>query len=109
MEGGLEDWNNYSYSVYVDIDMLKSQLKQVFKKKPIPNQPTNKKGKPFNYFVYEQAVVEVDDMKNVTEVQKIINDMGFQPTATWTGWNSPRSSPIWCRPCWAASAPCPCL
>ncbi|WP_321008441.1 ABC transporter permease, partial [Hungatella effluvii] len=78
VEGGLEDWNNYSYSVYVDIDMLKSQLKQVFKKKPIPNQPTNKKGKPFNYFVYEQAVVEVDDMKNVTEVQKIINDMGFQ-------------------------------
>lgn len=78
VEGGLEDWNNYSYSVYVDLDMLKSQLKQVFKKKPIPNQPTNKKGKPFNYFVYEQAVVEVDDMKNVTEVQKIINDMGFQ-------------------------------
>lgn len=81
IEGDAETWNNYSYGVYVDIDMLKSQLKQVFKKKPIPNQPTNKKGKPYNYFIYEQAVVEVDDMKNVSEVQKTINDMGFQASS----------------------------
>ncbi len=80
MVGG-EDYNNYSFSVYVDIDMLKAQLKQVFKKNPIPDQPTNKKGKPYNYFIYDQAVVEVDDMKNVSEVQKIINDMGFQASS----------------------------
>ncbi|SEU31288.1 ABC-type antimicrobial peptide transport system, permease component [Lacrimispora sphenoides] len=78
VEGGPEDWNNYSYSVYVDLEALKSQLKQIFKKKPIPNQPTNKKGKPYNYFIYQQAVVEVDDMNNVTAVQKAITDMGFQ-------------------------------
>ena len=80
MVGG-EDYNNYSFSVYVDIDILKAQLKQVFKKNPIPDQPTNKKGKPYNYFIYDQAVVEVDDMKNVSEVQKIINDMGFQASS----------------------------
>lgn len=78
VEGGLEDWNNYSYGVYVDLEALKSQLKQIFKKKPIPNQPTNKKGKPYNYFIYQQAIVEVDDMANVTEVQKTITDMGYQ-------------------------------
>lgn len=76
--GGVEDWSNYSYNVYVDLDALKSQLKQIYKKKPIPNQPTNKKGKPYNYFIYEQAVVEVDDMANVTAVQKAITDMGYQ-------------------------------
>ena len=65
----------------MDIDILKAQLKQVFKKNPIPDQPTNKKGKPYNYFIYDQAVVEVDDMKNVSEVQKIINDMGFQASS----------------------------
>ena len=80
MVGG-EDYNNYSFSVYVDIDILKAQLKQVFNKNPIPDQPTNKKGKPYNYFIYDQAVVEVDDMKNVSEVQKIINDMGFQASS----------------------------
>lgn len=78
VEGGPEDWNNYSYNIYVDLDVLKSTLKQIFKKKPIPNQPTNKKGKPYNYFIYDQAVVGVDDMKNVTAVQKTITDMGYQ-------------------------------
>ncbi|MEY8352290.1 ABC transporter permease [Lachnospiraceae bacterium 54-53] len=78
VEGGTEDWNNYSYSIYVDLDALKTQLKQIFKKKPIPNQPTNKKGKPYSYFIYNQAIVEVDDMTNVTAVQKSITDMGYQ-------------------------------
>jgi ABC-type antimicrobial peptide transport system permease subunit len=76
--GGPDDWNSYCYSVYVDLEALKFQLKQIFKKKPIPGQPTNKKGKPYNYFIYEQAVVEVDDMNNVTAVQKAITDMGYQ-------------------------------
>ena len=81
VEGTAEEWNNYSYSVYVDLDALKSQLKKVFKKNPIPNQPTNKKGKPLSYFVYDEAVVEVDDMENVSQVQKLINDMGFQASS----------------------------
>ena len=35
----------YSYSIYGDIDLLKTQLKRIFKKKPIPGQPTTKKGR----------------------------------------------------------------
>jgi len=78
VEGGIEDYSNYAYSVYTEIEGLKAQLKQIFKKNPIPNQPTNKKGKPYPYFIYDSAVVFVDDMANVTKVQQAINDMGYQ-------------------------------
>ena len=30
--GGPEDWSDYSYGVYVDLNKLKTQLKQIFKK-----------------------------------------------------------------------------
>lgn len=76
--GGIDDYNNYAYSMYTDIDLLKDQLKKVFKKNPIPGQPTTKKGKPYKYFIYNEAIVSVDDMSHVTEVQKIIQEMGYQ-------------------------------
>lgn len=78
VEGGVNDYSDYSYSVYADLDLLKTQLRKIFKKNPIPGQPTNKKGKAYPYFVYSSMVVNVDDMANVTEVQKTLNDMGFQ-------------------------------
>lgn len=78
VEGEMQDYSSYSYSIYVDLETLKSQLKQIFKKNPIPNQPTNKKGKPYNYFIYDQAVVEIDGIANVAEVQKAISEMGYQ-------------------------------
>lgn len=78
VKGSVDEYNSYSYNIYVDLDALKVQLKQIFKKKPIPNQPTTKKGKPYNYFIYNQAVVQVDDMKNVSSVQKAITELGFQ-------------------------------
>ena len=78
VEGGIDVYNSYAYGVYTDIDQLKTQLKKIYKKNPIPGQPTNKKGKPYSYFIYNQAYVYVDDMENVTAVQKAITDMGFQ-------------------------------
>lgn len=81
VEGGPEDWNSYCYNLYADIDLLKAQLSRVFKKKTIPGQPTNRKGKPYPYYIYDQAVVFVDDMKNVTQVQKKISDLGFQASS----------------------------
>lgn len=76
--GGINDYNDYSYDVYVRIDFLEAQLKRIFKNKPIPDQPTNKKGKPLSYMVYDSAKVFVDDMNYVTEVQELISDMGYQ-------------------------------
>lgn len=78
VEGGVNDYNDYAYSVYARLDLLEAQLKKIFKKNPIPGQPTNKKGKPYNYFIYSSCVVNVDDMEHVTEVQKQLTDMGYQ-------------------------------
>ena len=96
VEGGAEDWNSYSYSVYTDIDGLKSQLRQVFKKGVIPGQPTNKKGKPLGYLTYSRAQVFVDDMEHVPGVQKQIANMGFQASsqAEWMESTKQQSSMI---------------
>lgn len=78
VEGGVNDYNEYAYSVYTDLEPLKTQLRKIFKKNPIPGQPTNKKGKAYPYFTYSSAVVNVDNMEYVTEVQQQLTDMGFQ-------------------------------
>lgn len=71
----------YSYSIYADIDLLKTQLKRIFKKKPIPGQPTTKKGKAYPYFVYNTIEVNVDHMKHVREVQEKLNEAGYQASS----------------------------
>ena len=81
VEGGPTDYNMYSWDVYTDLEALKTQLRKVFKKNPIPGQPTNKKGKPYNYFIYNSAVVYVDEIDNVKDVQAAISDMGFQASS----------------------------
>ena len=78
VEGTVDDYNDYAYSVYTQLDLLEAQLKKIFKKNAIPGQPTNKKGKPYRYFIYSSCVVNVDEMENVTDVQKQLTDMGFQ-------------------------------
>lgn len=78
VEGDINTYSEYSYSVYTRLDLLEAQLKKIFKKKAIPGQPTNKKGKPYSYFVYDSCVVNVDATDHVTEVQQQLTDMGFQ-------------------------------
>lgn len=78
VKGGPEDYSEFSHGVYVDIDALKEQLSKIFRKKPIPGQPTTKKGKALPYLVYESARVFVDDMEHVADVQKEILQMGFE-------------------------------
>ena len=78
VEGSVEEWNNYSYNIYVEIGLLEAQLRRIFKKRPIPDQPTNKKGKALPYLVYDSAQVFVEDMEYVTQVQEMISDMGYQ-------------------------------
>lgn len=78
VEGGIEDWNQFSYSTYCDLETLKTTLKKEFKGRPIPGQPVSKNGKPYNYFVYNSAKVKVDDLNRVEEVSAVIREMGFQ-------------------------------
>ena len=43
----------------------------------IPGQPTKKGGKPYKDIMYNTIIVYVDNMDNVTAVQDIIKDMGY--------------------------------
>ena len=96
VEGEVDDYNDYAYSVYTQLDLLEAQLRKIFKKSPIPGQPTNKKGKPYRYFVYSSCVVNVDEMENVTEVQKQLTDMGLQAysSADWMEQSEKQSNMI---------------
>ena len=78
VDGGETGYGEYSYGIYTDIELLKEQLRRVYRKNPIPGQPTNSKGKPYSYFVYDSMYVYVDDMDHVTEVQEAINNLGYQ-------------------------------
>ena len=81
MNGG----GNYAYNAYGELEVLKAQLKRIFRKNPIPGQPTNKKGKAYPYFIYSTCQVNVDKMEHVREVQEQLTDMGFQ-TYSSTEW-----------------------
>lgn len=76
--GGLQDYNNYCWGVYCDVEALKDQLKRIFKNKAIPGQPTTKTGKPYKDLYYNSIYVSVSDMERVKEVQTAITNMGYQ-------------------------------
>ena len=81
VEGGVDDWNQYSYYIFCNIDALKNALQREFKGRVIPGQPTRKNGKPYKEFFYSSIVVSCDSMDNVKGVQQLINDMGYQTEA----------------------------
>ena len=75
--GTHEEYNEFSYEAYCNIEALKTQLKKIFKNRPIPNQPTRANGKPYKEWYYEELYVKVDEMENVADVQQQIIDMGY--------------------------------
>lgn len=77
MAGDPGVWTMNSSNVYCEIEALKAQLKKVFKKSPIPEQPTRPNGKPYNEIFYSQLVVQVDEMENVAGVTQMITDLGY--------------------------------
>ncbi len=81
IEGAEDEWTVHSYSVYCDLEELKSTLSQVFKNKVIPGQPTTESGKAYNEIYYSSIKVDVSDMKYVTDVQTMITDMGYMATS----------------------------
>ena len=85
LPGGQEDYSDNSYNVYADIDTFKHFLKKIYKKDLVPNPKTNKHGKPLRYYVYDQAVVMVDDMKNVKAVSETLRNEGWQVYSNMDG------------------------
>lgn len=78
VEGDADTYNNFSWNIYCDVEALKTQVKRVFKNKPIPGQPTTKSGKPYKELFYNSIYVQVENMSDVKEVQTAINEMGYQ-------------------------------
>lgn len=76
--GGIDEYYNYSWEVYCDINELIPVLKKEFKKKAIPGQPTNSKGKPYKEIFYSQLIVNVDEMENVQALTQSLTDMGYE-------------------------------
>ena len=77
LAGGTESYSEGAYSCYADIDTLKTFLKKIYKKNLVPEPHTSKNGKPLRYYVYDEAYVYVDEMDNVSGVQKQITDLGY--------------------------------
>ena len=78
LEGDIDDYHEYSYSIYCDQDELLAFYKKNYGKGPYPGQPARKDGKPFKQIVYTELWVEVDDINNVEILQQDINDLGYQ-------------------------------
>ncbi len=83
----------YDWNIYADIEALKTQLKKVFgKDKVIPGQPSTKAGKPYKYYVYDEAMVIAKDMDDVMRIQDEINSMGLQAYSNMDYLNSMQES-----------------
>lgn len=77
VEGGMDDYNANSYSVYCDLNTLKKVLQKEFAGGVIPGQPQTKNGKPMKNFCYSYAEIRVDDAENVTAVSNELKSMGY--------------------------------
>lgn len=77
MAGGPDMYSTDSDYLLVEMEQLKSYLTKNYKKGEIPNQPYNAKGKPFNEWVYNSIIVNVDEGENVEMVQEELQEMGF--------------------------------
>jgi ABC-type antimicrobial peptide transport system permease subunit len=80
--GEAEDYSDYSYSCYADIDGLTDFLKQNYSDNDvIPGQPTDRDGKPYRDLKYSQLTVNVDKSDNVETVLEVIQNAGYHAEA----------------------------
>ncbi|MCR4741038.1 MAG: ABC transporter permease [Lachnospiraceae bacterium] len=76
--GNVDDYSQYSWYIYTEIDSLVNRLKTVFRKDPIPGQPKRKNGKAYPDIYYSEINVSVDSMENVNAVMEDIKAMGYR-------------------------------
>lgn len=74
---GEDQWSQYGWYTFCDIDQLMTELKKIFKNKPIPGQPTTKTGKPYKEIFYNRLLVNVDNMDHVMEIQNYLTNLGY--------------------------------
>lgn len=67
-----------SYNMYCNLDVLKKYLKRTAEDGKILGQPVDAEGRNYNEWIYDSAVVKVDDAAHVEKVVKHLQNMGFQ-------------------------------
>ena len=67
-----------SYCMYCNLDVLKKYLKQNAEDGKILGQPVNANNENYNEWIYDSAIVKVDEVEHVETVIKRLQDMGFQ-------------------------------
>jgi len=75
---GGSEYSMRRYEAYCDIEAIMPILRQTFKGRAMPGQPTTKNGKPYKEIYYPQIYITVDKMENVTAVQETLGAMGYQ-------------------------------
>ena len=68
----------YDYSLYMDVDQLKKYLKRNMVNGKIYAQPVTETGENYREWIYSGVYVDVDDVANVDEVTKKLQNLGFQ-------------------------------
>ena len=67
-----------SYTIYCDIETLKTYLKRIADDGKIPGQPRNQNDENYREWIYDSAIVKVEDVDSVDSVVKSLKDMGYQ-------------------------------
>ncbi|MCR5654957.1 MAG: ABC transporter permease [Lachnospiraceae bacterium] len=75
--GGPDEYTQHAYTIYTDLEDLKTLLKKEFKGKAIPGQPTTASGKPYKEIYYSRLMVYAASMDDVSDLQKEIRSMGY--------------------------------
>lgn len=66
------------YEIYCNIDVLKQYLKRIANKETIPGQPKQENGENYREWIYDCAIVKVDDVSHVEQVMDALQNMGYQ-------------------------------
>lgn len=78
LEGDDNTYTMESQKIYCDLEVLLRYLKRKSPDGAITGQPTDQEGNAYKDFIYSNAVVIVDDIDEVDDVVKKLQDMGFQ-------------------------------
>lgn len=69
---------NISYDIYCNLEVLKKCLKKNSVDGKIIGQPVDENDENYKEWIYDRAIVKVDDVDHVDKVVKRLQDMGFQ-------------------------------
>jgi len=78
LEGDDNTYTMESQKIYCDLKVLLRYLKKKSPNGAVTGQPTDSEGNAYKDFIYSSAVVIVDEVDEVDDVVKRLQDMGFQ-------------------------------